>query len=169
MLPQRVLYALSEALIADIFSAQHIAMQQHGRRAVQIDDFRFLKQLHTGAPAVVLTQHEIPIAVNEGQLNARTRELIQCVCDTIVKMGDSIVTQPDFEQIAEDKQSLGLSGRARQEGEKLFGNIGPTRFQMQVGNKQTMWKVWTQGISTRSITTFSTGTSPCGPRLAVAT
>ena len=137
--------------------------------AAEIEYYRLGQQLHAGAPGVVLAQKKITIAVQEVQRDAPIREPAQTCSNPLLEFACSVITDPALEQVSEDIQCPGGRGALGQELFELFGDVGPIGAEVNIGDEQRDVALVLQRISTRSITTGSTGTSAIGPRLSVAT
>ena len=180
-LPIRLADAGAVALVLDVQRAKLVSVKQERGRAVEIDQARLFEHFHAAQPAVVGSQKEVAVAVQECQSGAAARQSAKAVGDVELELPDPIVAYPGFEQVPQDIDCLGLSRRTGQEGPEPVGNVGARRTQVQVRNEKgfsagidrtsrpEILASRAQRISTRSMTTGSTGTSWCGPRASVGT
>lgn len=165
----RIEDAVSVALVSGIVGAQLVAVAQHGSTTAELDHDGLLDSLHSGATGIVRAEQEIAIAMQKIQRDAPIGEVSKRVRDAVFEPACGIIANPALEQIAKDVECPGGRGAVDQELLELFGDVGSIGIEMDIGNEQRDVALRFQGISTRSITTASTGTSAIGPRLAVST
>jgi hypothetical protein len=128
-----------------------------------------LDSLHPGAAGIVRTEQEIAIAVQKVDRNTAIGEASQGSGDPELEFAGGIVTDPALEQITENVERPGVRGAVNQELLELLGDVGTIGIEMDIGDEQPGVGLRLQGISTRWITTGSTGTSVIGPLLEVST
>ena len=135
-LPVRVPDARAESLVVGIIGTQDVAVQQRGSHPAQILQQRLLDPAHTATPAVVVAEQEVAIPDHETDFDARGRGGRKRPGDSFFERTRGVIANPDFEQVAENQQLAGIAGRAGQKGQELFGDVGTSDLQVQVGDDQ---------------------------------
>ncbi len=166
-LPLRGAHHAAELLIGDIVGTNCVAMHQQRRRIANADFYRFVQELNSGGGGKDFTEQEIAIAGDEVNWRTPIRQIAQESAHLGIEgIGQIVIADPVFEQVAEDEQRSDTAGRGiRQKGGETLGEVRPFLAQVQIGNEagssgyvQHGTALALQIFSARSMTTSSLGT-----------
>jgi len=97
----------SQALVAHVVCAEHIAVQQQHTLAVYLGDRAVLDQRRAGFPAEPLANQEITVAVHDETGDPGVRQGAQRLHDRVARGCRIVVAEPDLEQVAQDVERAG--------------------------------------------------------------
>ena len=95
-----------QALIAVVVGAQHIAVHQQDALAIELDGRAVLEQPAAGVATEALAEQEVAVAVHDEAGHTSRGEIAQRSHDFALCRVRVIVTDPGFEQVAQDVEGI---------------------------------------------------------------
>ncbi len=126
----------AKLLIALIQGAKQIAVAQQHPLAVEIDDAGVAEQRHARPFGKGLAQQEVAVAVDEVDGHVLSAQGEEGLGHLVVERVGIVVANPEFEQITQHIEGIGLGGVALEKTHQCGCHVGPLGAQVKVTDKK---------------------------------
>ncbi len=126
----------AKLLIALIQGAEQVPVAQQHPLPVEIDDARVAKQRHARPFGKDLAQQEVAVAVDEVDGHVLSAQGQEGLGHLAVERVGVVVANPEFEQISQHIEGIGLGGVALEKTHQCGCHVGPLGAQVNVTDKK---------------------------------